>query len=283
MLDSIPSELTPVDTTGDGVFDRIYFGDTGGRVWRADIGGGTVGSFDVHLILDAGRHVVADRENDRRFFNRPDVVQSAEGSIKFDAVLIGSGDRENPKGTDVENQFFMIKDPNITSGAGADTGFEHSTAVGDQSLADLTSNCLQTDTASVCGVDSANGWFIDLGLGATGTGEKSLSPALTLGGAVFFTTFSPSGGACGLSEGSGKQFGVALLDATALYNYDTSNDGSSSYPEDRFDVIESGGIPVEPVTLGKDILLFQGQAGEETVQNTGAQTTWTTYWYEQDN
>ena len=100
---------------------------------------------------------------------------------------------------------------------------------------------------------------------------------------MFFTTFSPSSGACGLSEGSGKQFAVSLLDATALYNYDTSNDGSSSYPEDRFDVIESGGIPVEPVTLGKDILLFQGQAGEETIQNTGATTSWHTYWYEQDN
>ncbi|MDX1407409.1 MAG: PilC/PilY family type IV pilus protein, partial [Saprospiraceae bacterium] len=127
MLDSVPAELTPVDTTGDGHINRIYWGDTGGRVWRADVGGGTVSSFDVHLILDAGRHVpgTPTREDDRRFFNRPDVVQATDGTNKFDAVLIGSGDREHPTGTDVENSFFMIKDPNIGL-TGADTNFVHS-------------------------------------------------------------------------------------------------------------------------------------------------------------
>jgi len=37
MDDSIPSELAVVDTLGDGKLDRIYFGDTGGRVWRVDM------------------------------------------------------------------------------------------------------------------------------------------------------------------------------------------------------------------------------------------------------
>src|SRR5690606_13469595 len=37
MADSMPSDPTVVDTSGDGYVDRIYVGDTGGTVWRADL------------------------------------------------------------------------------------------------------------------------------------------------------------------------------------------------------------------------------------------------------
>ena len=35
---SIPSDITRLDSDGDGKVDRLYVGDTGGRVWRFDIG-----------------------------------------------------------------------------------------------------------------------------------------------------------------------------------------------------------------------------------------------------
>jgi type IV pilus assembly protein PilY1 len=37
MQDSIPSPVSAVDTSGDGLVDRIYVGDLGGRVWRVDL------------------------------------------------------------------------------------------------------------------------------------------------------------------------------------------------------------------------------------------------------
>ncbi len=34
---SIPSDISRVDTNGDGYVDRLYVGDTGGLMWRFDI------------------------------------------------------------------------------------------------------------------------------------------------------------------------------------------------------------------------------------------------------
>ncbi|MGH9895815.1 MAG: hypothetical protein ACREA0_28280, partial [bacterium] len=263
MVDSIPSELAAVDTNGNGLIDRIYFGDTGGVVWRADATGksgsppsvaaelGTeISQWTVTPLLDAGRHF--DSNADRRFFNRPDVVLSRDSTGGFDAVLIGSGDREHPLGTSVQNSFYMIKDRFTLSGV------PPSTTTTPDNLADLTSDCVSNASCdATTQANLANGWFFHL----QGSGEKNLASALTLGGKVFFTSFSPSppaGGVCGLSEGMGKLYAVALQDARGLYNYDTSDDGN-----ERSDNLESGGIPVEVIPIGEDKLLIQGQrAGE---------------------
>ena len=96
MIDSVPSTVTAVDTNGDGLTDRVYVGDTGGRVWRADIHGEVTSDWKVTLLADMGRHYINSQENDRRFFHRPDVVQSRDGVGPFDAVVIGSGNRADP-------------------------------------------------------------------------------------------------------------------------------------------------------------------------------------------
>jgi len=198
MEDSIPSELAAVDTSGDGKLDRIYFGDTGGRVWRVDMpqtdqdaSGDIIDDWFVTELLDVGRHEDNDTNTfaDIRFFNRVDIVQTSDGSA-FDAVIIGSGDRANPLGQVREDTFFMIKDRNITSGGTLDTtGWPYDR----NDLADLTSDdCAVSLTTGSCNSSNIDkGWFIDLGLGVLGTGEKNLAAALTLGGTIFFSTFSP--------------------------------------------------------------------------------------------
>ena len=45
----------------------------------------------------------------RKFLYPPDVV-FASGTQTYDAVLIGSGDREHPHDTSVANRFYMLKD-----------------------------------------------------------------------------------------------------------------------------------------------------------------------------
>lgn len=65
-----------------------------------------------------------------------------------------------------------------------------------------------------------------------------------------------------------------------VFNYDTSNDGSSTVPEDRFDNLESGGIPVEVISLGEDKLLVQGQGVGENIVDPDVTTSWDTYWYD---
>lgn len=288
LLDSFPADLSAVDTNGDKLLDRIYAADSGGVVWRIDLAGlfdhdsdSTTMDILVHnersvwsatKLLSVGRHAsgfsgIAD---DRRFFNRPDVVQSRDDIGPFDGVLIGSGDREDPNGTDVDNFFYLIKDRAITSGVPPTTVFEQS------DLADLSSNCLQDSSCSVP-PDLTNGWRIEL----ADSGEKNLAPAITAAGSVFFSTFSPTppSGTCSLSEGTGRLYVLSLQDATAVHNFDTTND-IGGIVLDRVDLLASGGIPVEVVPLGAGEVLVQGQEAGQNFMDAGGQMSFKTYWHE---
>ncbi|MGK0171305.1 MAG: type IV pilus assembly protein PilY1, partial [Gammaproteobacteria bacterium] len=286
--DSVPSEVSAVDTNGDGLLDRVYFGDTGGVLWRSDLAGLTdhdsnsstpkilvanvPSLWSLRRILTVGRHAPTSVgiSTDRRFFNRPDIVQSRDNVGPFDAVILGTGDREDPLGSTTNNVFYLLKDRATTS------GIPPGSMLDETDLADLTSNCLGSAS---CGSppDLANGWFIRLST----LGEKNLAAAVTAGGTIFFTTFTPTAAAnsCGLSEGQGRLFAVKLQDATAVFNFDTTND-NPSLTEERADLLESGGIPVEVVPLGGGLVLVQGQEAGQNILAPGGKTSFRTYWHE---
>lgn len=291
--DSFPAEITAVDTSGNGILDRILAADTGGNVWRIDLGDfvdddsdpatadvlviDDISVWQIVKLLNAGRGFTSDVANDRRFFNRVDIAQTRDSSGPFDAVLVGSGDRENPLEDDVENWFYMIKDRQISVGAPPSTTLNH------DDLVDLSDNCLQTGTEASCLTATEqslfeNGWRIQLEAAA---GEKNLAASVTAGGNVFFTSFAPEpvASTCGLSEGIGRFYGISLLDATAIINFDTSNDTSGTTYE-RFDTLGSGGIPVEVVPLGEGMVLVQGQEVGQNIVATGGRTGFRSYWYE---
>ena len=251
LTDSIPSNVSAVDTDGNGAVDRVLVGDSGGRVLRADIGDVDTKNWKLSVLASFGRHVDATKSNDRRFFHEPDIVQFKDADGAYDAVVIGSGDRADPLDNAglTSNFFYMIKDRNIAVGAGADSSLNHA------SLADLTSNCLQEGSSATCNPDLKGGWKFGL---VDGTGEKSLSTPLTFGKAIFFTTYIPPGGneaaTCGPGEGSGNLYAVNLGDATAVYNFDTADDppngdGEPNSPGDRSEALKSGGIPAQVVFI----------------------------------
>jgi type IV pilus assembly protein PilY1 len=286
--DSFAADVVAVDTTGSGELDRIYAADTGGVVWRIDLAGyvdhdanpltakvlvtDQPKAWSVSRLASVGRHVpgYTTIATDRRFFNAIDVAKSRDGLGPFDAVAIGSGDREDPNGKDVENWFYMIKDRRIASGSPPTTTIEHA------DLADLSDNCLQT-ASCVSPPDLGSGWRIRL----DAAGEKGLAAALIIGGTTFFTTYEPAPptGTCTLSEGRGRLYAVSLQDATAVFNFDTTNDVGGVVPE-RVDLLGSGGIPVEVVPLSRGHILVQGQETGENILDTGARTGFKTYWHE---
>jgi type IV pilus assembly protein PilY1 len=274
--DSVPAELTAIDSNGDGKLDRLYFGDTGGRVWRADIAGAVRADWSLTMLLNAGRHFSSAANNDLRFFTRPDVAPTRDGSGNFDAVIIGSGDREDPLETTTQNWFFMIKDRHTSSGA------PPTTTLTPTNLANLSVDCVGAGTCDTTTRNNLtnNGWR--MALGAAGSGELTASAATTVGGQVFFTTFQPSAASdtCGLSEGSGFQYAVSLQTAEAVYNYDLANDTDGAVKKDRRDSLGSGGIPVEVVPIGDNYVLIQGQETGQNIQSINAATNWRTYWYE---
>lgn len=289
MVDSFPAGVSAIDTDGDKLLDRIYAADTGGVVWRIDLAGlfdhdNSASTPDILVndepsvwtatrLLSVGRHVAGFNTiaDDRRFFARPDVVQSRDDVGPFDGILIGSGDREDPNGTDVDNHFYLVKDRAITSGLPLPITLEHG------HLADLTSNCLQDSSCSVA-PNLSNGWRIAL----TATGEKSLASPITAAGSVFFSTFSPTppSGTCSLSEGTGRLYVLSLQDATAVFNFDTTNDVGGTPVLDRVDLLASGGIPVAVVPLGAGELLIQGQEAGQNIVDAGGQMSFKTYWHE---
>lgn len=250
LKDSIPSDVAAVDTDGDGLLDRILVGDTGGRVWRADMtADGVRANWEMYLLADLGRHhVTGSKSHDRRFFHAPDIALSKDSVGQFYAVVIGSGDREDPQDKSglTDNYFFVIKDRNL--GIGSPTGDSTATF---SSLADLTSSVCGASDAT-CNTAFANGYRFRLQEGQGTTREKSLAAPVTLNNVVFFTTYVPAGGTqeetCGPNEGTGFLYAVNLKDGTAALNYDVSDNVVGSVG-DKNKKLSSGGIPAQIVLI----------------------------------
>ncbi|MBL4820863.1 MAG: hypothetical protein JKY98_07735 [Gammaproteobacteria bacterium] len=286
MVDSIPSDMAALDTNADGNIDRLYVGDSGGTVWRVDLPEGTSdnrSSWFVSELANLGMDDVnpSDVANDRRFFHRPDFVPSSDNMGAFDGVLIGSGNRADPRDTVSANWFYLIKDRDVITGtvtSGATVNHLDYSAGNTKGLGDITNTCID---ATSCTAGLYNGWKLAL----EGTGEKALAPAITAFGTVYFTTFLPEGGVadagttCAPSEGGGRLYAVKLHDGAPVNNYDTS-DGSDDITltkYDRFDPLNSGGIPAEVVPIGGYILPPDLEA-----EPIDGRAFWKTFWYEKN-
>ncbi len=276
LTDSIPSTLTVADMDGDGFTDRMVVGDTGGNIWRADIGGDDTSKWKLSLLATVGRHSSGSSgiATDRRFFHRPDLVPSKDGFGLFDGVVIGSGNRANPLdvGGTTSDYLYMIKDRATAVGSGTDSAIQHA------DFGDVTSNCLQN--GGTCTVNLTNGWRLNM----EDPGEKILATALTVTGKVFFTSYLPRGGssatACAPSEGAGRLYAVALQDGTAVMNYDTSDDTSDdpdapNSKADRSVELISAGIPAEVVSIPPNKILRP----DLQIDDVNATTRWRTYWF----
>ncbi|MFN2301845.1 MAG: pilus assembly protein [Gammaproteobacteria bacterium] len=289
MVDSIASDLTVVDTTGDGYADRAYVGDTGGTVWRIDMprdldtGSSDTTTWKASVLAYTGRHFSTEATDDRRYFHAPDVVLARDGESAFDAIVIGSGNRENPLdrgGPAVENVVYMIKDRHTVSGVPQTVPYDH------LSFGPVTDNCLQLNECPAGEEpDLTNGWRLHL---EEVLGEKALAIPFTISGTVFFTTYLPPGSSetatCGPSEGAGMLYAVSLYDATSTINFDTTDDnpdhpGEATSRSDRSRQLRSGGIPAEVVSLPPNRILLP-DLSTEAVPGT---MRWRTFWYENED
>jgi type IV pilus assembly protein PilY1 len=299
LTDGISSEVAVADTDGDGYTDRVLFGDTGGQVWRVDMSGATT-NWKITRLANLGRHVSGDetRPNDRRFHHRPDLVPSKDGSGSFDAVVIGSGDRENPLDRDVgqtgnslgshttDNFLYMIKDRQTTPYINGDAD---PAVVESGDLYDVTDNCIEADSCAST-PDLSDGWKLGL---EVGPGEKNLSSPLTVTNTIFFTTFLPLGtdadivdgstdteaATCGPQEGKGLLYAVNLADATSVTNFNVTRDGGTGGSGTRYSELASAGIPAEVVgvSFGGQAYVLPPDLNLEAIQ---ASTRWRTFWYE---
>lgn len=228
-MGSMPADLTVLDREGDGKADRIYAPDTKGNVWRVDIDDVEPSKWAAYQIASLG----GTGADGRKFLNKIDVVYGKT----FDAVLVGSGDREHPTATGVVDRFYMLMDTNIGKTGGLFCGTAPLATCTHANLTDVTNNPYQTGSLPA----GSNGWYLTFA-----TGEKLVSSPVTVFSTVIFGTNLPAAskpGMCGnLGEARLYQIGFKTGNAVQDANADGVVDAN-----DRFDVLKGGGYPPSPV------------------------------------
>lgn len=300
LLDAIPAEVAAIDTSNDGLIDRIYVPDTGGNVWRADVvsvgGSDNRANWSLVKFANLGRHSGTTSNNDdRRFFHGIDVVKTGDAYGSYDAVILESGDRANPLDRFISpasklpvNYLYMLKDRNITSSVTGLAQASYTTLVDNSStdgIADVTDNCFQeegvTCTASQVSL-LQKGWKIEL---EVGPGEKGLSKPLTFSNTIFYTTFvPPSNTGCVPTEGQGIVYAINLQNGGAALNYDSTNTTSSGEELQKTDRHINAGVGIAPgvVVIGtnsKGQTVLKTPGGNQIIDKSNS---YKTFWISQE-
>ncbi|MFC1578858.1 pilus assembly protein [Pseudomonadota bacterium] len=280
LTDSIPSPLAVIDADHNGVEDRAYVGDSGGKVWRIDLsehgqlaqvpGAAAPGSWRLQRLATLG----GSGESDRRFFHAPDVVQSRDQMGDYDGVVILSGNRASPGGTGVRDYAYLLKDRG-TVDANTLGDSPPAAEITHSQLAEISEAC-SIETASGCDTgELSTGWKLAL----QAPGEKGLSTPLVSHGTVLFTTYVPAansaGQPCPVPYGSARTYALALEDGSAR----AALAGSLVPQGEPASYLEIGpGLRGDVIPLRDGVLVpGTGIAGEQLLTIPG-RSKWRAYW-----
>ena len=177
------ADILAIDRHQTGFIDRVYAADIGGNVWRIDTSGTSTSGWSIHNLAEVGGRTPGPTTPGqattagRKFMFGPDLVVTETGT--FDAIVIGSGDREHPLATSadaasVSNRAYMFVDPNVNT-----TGTDQ----------DITENDLAAvDTTTTTPVDltGKKGWYVPLR-----DGEKVVNGPIVVASSMIFGTNQP--------------------------------------------------------------------------------------------
>ena len=229
MRNSFAGDVTPVDRDGDGYVDLLFAADTGGRIWRFDWREDDTG-FNGGVIADMNTSSTSGVSGNRRFYVSPDVsyikttrnIQAEDRTEltvhdKFLLVSIGTGYRAHPLNEEVNDHFYLIKDPH---------GLDYPNTYQTLNVSDLANWASDDATDSD---KSIYGWYFD----PSTTGEKVMSPSITLNGVVTFNTFATTAedtASCSGNLGLSRTYQFALSEE--IRSRITCKDGGSSCKPD---------------------------------------------------
>jgi type IV pilus assembly protein PilY1 len=228
MTYSIPSDLHVVNSDFDSqnFLDRIYVGDMGGNVWRFDINDPSPAAWRGKQLAD-----LSDASGQRRKIFFPPVLVKQINPERYDAVYVGTGDREHPRLTGsttpptVADKIFMImdRDVNLTMSGAAAASY----AGGD---------FIQLTNTTLTGIDltqlaTRKGWYRDLD-----DGEKVVNAPTVFFQKLQFGTYAPTSqiNAC-TPPGEGRLNEIDALTG-GLFNLNTA-DGLNA--QDRYYIARS--------------------------------------------
>jgi len=277
------------DATGNVTF--VYATDLSGRVYRINVGtfdGSTLtaGSSDTAFVsagwasnASAATSLIADLSetgNARKFLSGPDVVEDKN----YNAVLVGSGDREHPlvnsyacnnfatspAGTFVTNQFYMVKDTPAAY------------PVTPTLATDLT------DVTTPSSTINAYGWKFNFG-----PCEQSVNKPLTLAGITYFGTNTPStttGSSCSANLGVANGYAVDYANGYAATGADRSINfvGGGMPPNPEGGVVSVDGVATPYCTGCADTGAAATGSGESIkIKIDPKSKRYRSYWYIQND
>lgn len=253
---SIPSDVRAEDTDGNGYVDRLYVGDMGGQVWRADVlEGGDITSASTlspYKLADFGGATIQDN---RRFYYPPSVALTSRNGLTVTSIALGSGYRAHPLNDSIDDKFFAIVDSNVAKGAPTTTP----AALTLTDLYDASSNIIQTATGTaldteISALNAKEGWFITLP-----SDQKILARARTFKNTLLFTSFkTDTADVCDFTGGSNRFYAVDLFDATGVLEMDTDNDGTPDV------VVRDREVDDQAAILGEPNLVTHSESGTPT-------------------
>lgn len=241
-LRSVVGDVTIV-RNASGLAEFGYAADTGGNVYRIKLTGANKDTdWTITRIAALGRDSVSasytDGASTRKFMYGPEVI--VVPTRGFNAVLLGSGDREHPLPTHtataaVQNYFYMLMDkPSDASWLSAENTTCGTTAGTDVLCHASLLNIESTSTATVpANLNNKKGWRMQLR-----SQEQVVTTAVALFGEVTFSTHqpvAPSSTSCTNSLGTARVYNVSYLNAAAPTG------------QDRGRTISGGGLPPSPV------------------------------------
>lgn len=276
MNNSIPSAVRVIDLDGDGFGDRMYVGDTGGRVWRFDIvvdtnpaaAGNqtpdanslvTGGVFATLGNADAGTHPIVST---RRFYNTPDVaLVSRRGAPAYFNIALGSGWRAHPLNARIEDRFYALRDFEPFTKL-SQTQYDARTPIADDDLVDITDVTTPVVANTPLVPNNAPGWKLELRLPNGFEGEKVLAESRTFDNTVFFPTYLPTGTSTDpcAPAGSNRVYSVRVDDGSPVR--DINRDGEIESVDRYTDLV--GNTIVSEVTFLLTGELGNGGGGEES-------------------
>lgn len=278
---SIPSDVAALNTDLDaqGHLDRIYVGDMAANLWRFDINDPDPANWTGKKLaaLSAPFALPATVPN-RKIMTPPAVVKQNYLGQRYDAVYVGTGDREHPLGETTADRMFMIKDTDVGL---ASTAWSVDVSVDD--FLDITNILTAVDLAAA-GISAANwatkaGWYL-----AFAAGEKVMSAPTVFRNILRFSTYTPleNISSC-VPPGKSVIYGMdALYGGLVAGTYGTSA-GTNQQARQYVGFATRGIIPTGSVIVrGKKVYVVHVSDGRLLYRQIGTiGGAIKTYWYRQ--
>lgn len=235
---SVVGDLTVVTNSLTGLAEYAYLVDTGGYIYRIDIGSEIPANWTITKIASLGCDATACSGGvaNRKFLFSPEVVVTPG----FNMILVGSGDREHPllsnaTTTSVDNAFFMVKDvPTDPLWWDSELALCGTRLACKSSLLAIDANSTVTPTKADLALKE-KGWYLAFGSGDHDK-EQVVTSAVAVLGVVTFSTHTPTplnANSCS-NLGEARVYNISFLDGSPI--------GAT-----RGAVITGGGLPPSPV------------------------------------